>query len=204
MVVIWRLESDMTTAEKAWDSWLVLFLVSHTCRCLIHAGVDPTAATVSGDTALHAAAQEGHSQVMAYLLQLGLQVVISFSNVHNVKYWSGKAQSTHRVTMATFWRIFHHDKKNLPSLVRWGVHAHPVHYIYHHAQSCGVRSSWEGRYSPPISTLPLYVLCGIKFQASFEIFRAFLTILFFKKNLRQDWNVLKIRKTIIVPSFWSS
>jgi hypothetical protein len=23
-----------------------------------------------------------------------------------------------------------------------------------------VRSSWEGRYTPPISTLPLYVLCG--------------------------------------------
>ncbi len=44
-----------------------------------------------------------------------------------------------------------------------GVHAHPppanFQYIYHHKQSCGVRSSWEGRYTPPISTLPLHVLC---------------------------------------------
>jgi len=36
----------------------------------------------------------------------------------------------------------------------------PVHYVYHHVQSCSVRSSWEGRYTPPISTLPPYVLCG--------------------------------------------
>ncbi len=34
------------------------------------------------------------------------------------------------------------------------------HSLYHHVQSCGVvyiLSSWEGRYTPPISTLPL---CG--------------------------------------------
>ncbi len=33
----------------------------------------------------------------------------------------------------------------------------PFHYIYHHVQSCGVCSSWEGRYTPPFSTLPLYI-----------------------------------------------
>jgi hypothetical protein len=33
--------------------------------------------------------------------------------------------------------------------------------IYHHIQSCGVRSSWEGSYTTYISTLPLYVLCGL-------------------------------------------
>ena len=32
------------------------------------------------------------------------------------------------------------------------------HYNNHHVQSCGVRSSWEGRHTHPISTLPLYVL----------------------------------------------
>ncbi len=32
--------------------------------------------------------------------------------------------------------------------------------IYHYVQSCSVRSSWEGRYTPPISCLPIYVLCG--------------------------------------------
>ncbi len=36
----------------------------------------------------------------------------------------------------------------------------PFNYIYHYVQSWGVRSSWEGRYTPPISTLPLYVLCA--------------------------------------------
>jgi hypothetical protein len=35
------------------------------------------------------------------------------------------------------------------------------HYIYHHVKCCSVRSSWEVRYAPPISTLPLYVLCGL-------------------------------------------
>jgi hypothetical protein len=38
----------------------------------------------------------------------------------------------------------------------------PFHSIYHHEQSCIVLSSWEGRYTPPISPLPLYVLCGSK------------------------------------------
>ena len=36
-----------------------------------------------------------------------------------------------------------------------GLHAHPLH-----VQSCGARSSWEGWGNPPISTLPLCVLCG--------------------------------------------
>ncbi len=36
----------------------------------------------------------------------------------------------------------------------------PVHYIYHHAKICGVRSSGKGRYIPPISTVPLCALCG--------------------------------------------
>ncbi len=35
-----------------------------------------------------------------------------------------------------------------------------VWVIYHHVQSCSVRASSEGKYTPPLSTLPLYVLCG--------------------------------------------
>ncbi len=31
----------------------------------------------------------------------------------------------------------------------------PFHYIYHHVKSCSVRSSWEGRYTSPISSVPL-------------------------------------------------
>jgi hypothetical protein len=34
-------------------------------------------------------------------------------------------------------------------------------FIYHHKQIYGVHSSREGRYIPPISPLPLYILCGI-------------------------------------------
>ncbi len=36
----------------------------------------------------------------------------------------------------------------------------PFHSVYHHVQSCSVRASWEGRHTPRISSLPLYVLCG--------------------------------------------
>ncbi len=52
--------------------------------------------------------------------------------------------------------------KNEPSLLKAGVHAHSTvfHSVFHYVQSCRVRSSWEGRYTPPISTLPLNVLCG--------------------------------------------
>jgi hypothetical protein len=32
----------------------------------------------------------------------------------------------------------------------------PFHYIYHHVQSCSVLSSWVGRYTHPISSLPMY------------------------------------------------
>jgi hypothetical protein len=30
----------------------------------------------------------------------------------------------------------------------------PFHSSYHHVQSCSVRSSWEGRYTPTISSYP--------------------------------------------------
>ncbi len=57
---------------------------------------------------------------------------------------------------------------NQPRLMRVGslCTPSPFHYIYHHIQSCSVRSSWEGRYTPPISPLPLYVLCGYNLQAA--------------------------------------
>ncbi len=68
---------------------------------------------------------------------------------------------THRVAMATFWRTFHREGKIGPAWWGGGVHALLFHsIIYHHEQSCGLHSSWEGWYTPHISTLPLYVLCG--------------------------------------------
>ncbi len=45
-----------------------------------------------------------------------------------------------------------------------GLAPTPSHYIYHHVQSCSVGSSWEDRNTPHISTLSLYVLCGLAYQ----------------------------------------
>ncbi len=64
-------------------------------------------------------------------------------------------QSIHRVAKAASWRTFQHEGKISP--VWWGgggCTASPFHSIYHHEQSCGARSSWQGRYTPPISPLP--------------------------------------------------
>jgi hypothetical protein len=46
--------------------------------------------------------------------------------------------------------------KNQPWLVRVGGARPPLalSLYYHHVQSCSVRSSWEGRYAPRISSLP--------------------------------------------------
>jgi hypothetical protein len=54
--------------------------------------------------------------------------------------------------------------KNQPKLVRvGGCTLTPFHSIFHHVQSCSVRSSWEGRSTLCISSLSLYVLCGLMF-----------------------------------------
>ncbi len=53
---------------------------------------------------------------------------------------------THRVATATFWRKFHHDGKISPAW--WGWRAH------HRIQSWGVRSRWEGRYTPSFHLYP--------------------------------------------------
>ncbi len=72
------------------------------------------------------------------------------------------------LTEYTKWQPFHHDGEISPAWWFWGVYHQctptPFHPNYRHVQSCGVRSSWEGRYTPPISTLPLYVLCGLTHQ----------------------------------------
>jgi hypothetical protein len=67
-------------------------------------------------------------------------------------------QSTQKVATAIFSHTFHHDGKVSPAWWGWECTPTPFYYIYHHLKSCGIRSSWEGRYTPPISTLPIYVL----------------------------------------------
>ncbi len=69
-------------------------------------------------------------------------------------------QSIHRVATATFWRAFRHDNKISPAWWAGACTPSPFHSIYHHQQSCGVRSSWEGRYmySPYFSCTPICTL----------------------------------------------
>ncbi len=67
----------------------------------------------------------------------------------------------HRVAMATL-SVVHSimmEQWTQPG-EGWGCAPAPFQCIYHHVQSCCVRSSWECRYTHPISTLYLYVLCG--------------------------------------------
>ncbi len=53
---------------------------------------------------------------------------------------------------ATFWRTFHHGG-TAPLGVSGGCTPSPFHSIYHHEQSCGVRSRWE---ADTLSLLLLY------------------------------------------------
>jgi len=40
----------------------------------------------------------------------------------------------------------------------------PFYYICHHIQSCGVRSSWEGRYTPPyVYSTPICTLWSVRY-----------------------------------------
>jgi hypothetical protein len=78
----------------------------------------------------------------------------SFSFFHRVHTeWQWPISKVHSIMM-----------ENQPWLVRvgggGGCTPTTFHSIYHHVQRCSVISSWEGRYSPPISSLPLYVLRG--------------------------------------------
>ena len=72
------------------------------------------------------------------------------------KFLSLTPQSMHRVATATFWRTCHHDGKICPGWWGWGVHSHPLSLYLPSRTKLDVR--WEGLYTPPISTLPLYLL----------------------------------------------
>ncbi len=64
----------------------------------------------------------------------------------------------HRAALATFWRTFHQDGKIVQSGEGGGCKTTPFHYIYHHVQRFGGRSSWKEQRHSPISTLPLYTV----------------------------------------------
>ncbi len=66
----------------------------------------------------------------------------------------GVEHRVYRVAMATFWR--EPGESGGPRVCT------PFHYIYHHVQRCDVRSSGEGRYTPPyFYSTPIWTLwCG--------------------------------------------
>jgi hypothetical protein len=76
-------------------------------------------------------------------------------------------QSTHRVAMATYWRTFHHDGKISPAGEDGGCKPSSFHYIYHHEKSCGVCSSWEGKYTTGSSPSKF---CHVQTRAHSHVF----------------------------------
>jgi len=59
-------------------------------------------------------------------------------------------------TMTSFLRTVHHDGEFSPAWWGWNGARPSFHSIYHHEQSCGVRSSWEGRYTPHFTSTQFY------------------------------------------------
>jgi hypothetical protein len=87
------------------------------------------------------------------LLFLFISVVSSWGD--------GVLHRVHRVATATVQRTHHHHGKSPQAGEIEVCTPTPFYYIYHHVKSCGVRSSWEGRFTYSISTIPLYVLYGV-------------------------------------------
>jgi len=69
-----------------------------------------------------------------------------------------QTQSTHRVEMTTFCHAFHHDGKTSPAWRGWMVYTVTPTPFTISTITGSVCSSWERRYIPPFSTLPLWNL----------------------------------------------
>ncbi len=64
-----------------------------------------------------------------------------------------------------------------PAWWGWWVQALPFHSIYHHEQSCGVRSSREGRYTSHLWCLRLKVRLSSTFPSTFSTFLQQFTVI---------------------------
>ncbi len=71
-------------------------------------------------------------------------------------------QSTHRVAMATFWRTFNPNGKISPAWCSWGLpRPSPFTLSIQSTSKVVVYAPVERADTlPPVSPLPLYVLCG--------------------------------------------
>jgi hypothetical protein len=65
------------------------------------------------------------------------------------------------MALATFWRTFHHDGKIRPELVKVGGARQPPFTISTITYEVLMYAPAErADITPPISTLPLYLICG--------------------------------------------
>ncbi len=96
-----------------------------------------------------------------------------------------RSQSTHRATIGDFWRTSQWDGKIIPGW--WGgggARQTPCHcqsVLPSRTKLHGVRSCWEGRYSPSISSLPYMYSVG-KMNATINMTFPFI----YKLNLRNN------------------
>ncbi len=85
-------------------------------------------------------------------------------------------QVSHLLRVHTEWQLPLHGvhsimmEKLAQASVGRGCTPTPFHCIYHHIQSCSVRSSWVGRYTHPISSLQIYVLYGYAQNTSTKLY----------------------------------
>ncbi len=111
--------------------------------------------------------------------------------------------------MVTIWRTFHQD--GTVNSAQPGCTPSPFHSIYHHELSCGLSSSWEGRYSytPPISALPLSPLWCLRLKV--RISSTFSTFLLHLQSYSEmvaeppfHWNLLHVLSQLQISRRMSS
>ncbi len=72
----------------------------------------------------------------------------------------------HRVHGERQWPLFHSQGKISSGQCGWEGHAHTLPLYPPSPKSCGVHSSWQGIYTPPISTLPY--ICSVVCHAQYS------------------------------------
>jgi hypothetical protein len=83
-----------------------------------------------------------------------LNLIIIIFLLYTVLQTLNSTQSTHRVA-------FHQNGKISTGWRGWGVLAHPFRLYLPSRTKLQCTLQWEGRYTPPISSLVLYELCAV-------------------------------------------
>ncbi len=132
---------------------------------------DPSQHTVSSQRFLWTSSQSILGWTAIYVVQVALIANWELKWYSNTEYriWKHIGCRPERVQVATeYFPFFHHVGKISPAWSRGRVERPPPFTLsYITSKSCGVRSSWEGSYTAPVSPLPLYVLCVVTFSHYF-------------------------------------